>query len=185
MGELIRMDDREGLRGNFSYSYDNDKKGVEHKINKDAIRKNTPYYPQDINHSIKFILSHFQEPIFPRTISTQESEGRQTPVRDINQIYHEFEKSKFIDCRINAFPYIENPIPYFIFIDLDDIHKKISLDKILQITLSNIKKRLGGVPTVLWTGNGYHIYQSLDNSQRFEDLDDFKEFDDSDNRFLR
>ena len=39
--------------------------------------------------------------------------------------------------------------------------------------------------TVLWTGNGYHIYQPLDNSQRFEGLDDFKEFDNPDNRFLR
>ena len=38
------------------------------------------------------------------------------------------------------FPLIENPVPNFIFIDLDDIHNSISLDKILQITLSNIKK---------------------------------------------
>ena len=68
---------------------------------------------------------------------------------------------------------------------MDDIHKNISLDKILQITLSNIKKRLGGVPTVLQTGNGYHIYQPIDNPQRFEDMEDFKEFDNPDNRFLR
>ena len=61
----------------------------------------------------------------------------------------------------------------------------ISLDKILQITLSNIKNRLGGVSTVLQTGNGFHIYQPIDNSQRFEDLEDFKEFDNPDNRFLR
>ena len=68
---------------------------------------------------------------------------------------------------------------------MDDIHKNISLDRILEITLSNIKKRLGGVPTVLQTGNGYHIYQPIDNPQRFEELEDFKEFDNPDNRFLR
>ena len=174
--------EQKGLRGNFSYSYDD--KDIKQDLNKDAVRKITPYYP-DFKENIKFILSHFQEPLFPRTISTQESEGRQMPIYNINQIYQEFEKSKFIDCRINAFPSIENPAPNFIFIDLDDIHKNISLDKILHITLTNIKNRLRGVPTVLQTGNGYHIYQPLDNPQRFEDLDDFKEFDNPDNRFLR
>ena len=149
-------DEKKGLRGNFSYSYDD--KSINHNLDKDAVRKNTPYYYPDFEENIQFILSHFQEPLFPRTISTQESEGRQILVYDINEIYQEFEKSKFIDCRINAFPFIENPVPNFIFIDLDDINKKISLDKILKISLSNIKKRLGGVPNVLWTGNDYHIY---------------------------
>ena len=183
MGDLIREGLDEGLRGNFSYSSGD--KGNEHDIEKDAVRKNTPYYYPDFKENIQFILSHFQEPLFPRTISTHLSRGRQILVQDINQIYQEFEKSKFIDCRISAFPSIENPVPNFIFIDLDDIHKNISLDKILQITLSNIKKRLRGIPTVLWTGNGYHIYQPIDNSQRFEELEDFKEFDNPDNRFLR
>ena len=122
-------EEKKGLRGNFSYSYAD--KILSNDIDKDAVRKNTPYYYPDFKENIQFILSHFQEPLFPRTISTQVSGGRQIPVHDINQIYHEFEKSKFIDCRINAFPSIENPVPNFIFIDLDDIHKNISLDKIL------------------------------------------------------
>jgi hypothetical protein len=184
MGDLIgeRSEDK-GLRGKFSYSYNDT--GINPNRNKDAVRKNTPYYYQDFKENIQFILDHFQEPLLPRTISTRRSEGRQILIHDVNEIYQEFEKSKFIDCRISAFPSIENPVPNFIFIDLDDIHKNISLDKILQITLSNIKKRLGGAHTVLWTGNGYHIYQPINNSQRFEDVEDFKEFDNPDNRFLR
>ena len=176
--------EKKGRGWNFSYSYD-DKKGVEDKIQKDAVRKNTPYYYQDFKENIQFILNHFQEPLFPRTISTQKTGGAQIPVHDIDKIYEEFKESNFVDCRINAFHYIENPIPNFIFIDLDDIHKNISLARILEITLSNIKKRLGGVPTVLQTGNGYHIYQPLDNPQRFEEMEDFKEFDNPDNGFLR
>jgi hypothetical protein len=183
MGDLTGEGLDEGLRGNFSYSSDD--KGNEHDRMNDAVRKNTPYYYPNHKENIQFIISHFQEPLFPRTISTQLSEGRQIPVQDINHVYQEFEKSKFIDCRINAFPSIENPNPNFIFIDLDDIHKNLSLDKTLQITLTNFKKMLGGVPTVLQTGNGYHIYQPIDNPQRFEDREDFKEFDNLDNKFLR
>jgi len=39
--------------------------------------------------------------------------------------------------------------------------------------------------TVLWTGNSYHIYLPIDSIQRFEDMEDFNEFDKADNRFLR
>ena len=180
MGDIRDKEENKGLGGKNSFSYFEDGNDID-----GAERKNTPYYYPDFKENLQFILNHFQEPLFPRTISTQLSGGRQIPVYDINQIYDEFEKSKFTDCRINAFASIENPVPNFIFIDLDDIHKNISLDKVLQITISNVKKRLRGSPTVLWTGNGYHIYQPLDNSQRFEDLDDFKEFDNPDNRFLR
>ena len=55
----------------------------------------------------------------------------------------------------------------------------------LQITLSNIREKIVGAPTVLWTGNGYHIYQPIDIPQRFEDMEDFGEFDNLDNLFLR
>jgi len=68
-------------------------------------------------------------------------------VHDINEMYKEFEKSTFIDCRINAFPLIENPVPNFIFINLDkNDDSKISLEVKLEYTLTNIKKRLGGHP---------------------------------------
>ena len=75
MGDLIEEGLNDGLRGNFSYSYDD--KGIKQDIKKDAVRKNTPYYYPDFKENIQFILNHFQEPLFPRTISTQVSEGRQ------------------------------------------------------------------------------------------------------------
>jgi hypothetical protein len=32
------------------------------------------------------------------------------------------------------------------------------LDGVLNKTLQKIKETIGGNPTVLWTGNGYHLY---------------------------
>ena len=77
----------------------------------DAVRKITPYYyHQDIIENTKFILNHFQQPLFPRTISTFRTKGKQIVVYNLNQIIDEFVKSNFIDCRINAFSSMK-PIP--------------------------------------------------------------------------
>jgi hypothetical protein len=56
-------------------------------------------------------------------------------------------------------------------IDLDlrdfeggDSKKEKLLEKVLNKALEKIKKEegsIGGNPTVLWTGNGYHIYQPV------------------------
>jgi hypothetical protein len=80
-----------------------------------AVRKNTPYYypNKDIIENTKSILNHFQQPLFPRTIYTFRTKGKQIIVYNLNQIIDEFAKSNFIDCRINAFSSV-NPIPNFI-----------------------------------------------------------------------
>ncbi len=135
MGDIRDKEENKGLGGKNSFSYFEDGNDID-----GAERKNTPYYYPDFKENLQFILNHFQEPLFPRTISTQLSGGRQIQVYDINQIYDEFEKSKFTDCRINAFASIENPVPNFIFIDLDDIHKNISLDKVLQSQYQMLRK---------------------------------------------
>lgn len=181
MGDIGEKEVNKGLGDKNSFSYFEEGNDTDR-----AERKNTPYcYPYS-KENIQFILSHFQEPLFPRTISTQKSGGRQIQVNDFNEIYEKFEKSNFVDCRINAFPAIEKkPVPNFVFIDLDANQKKISLGKVLQITLSNIKKRLAGSPTVLWTGNGYHIYQPIDCPVSLSIFDELKEFDNPDNMFLR
>ena len=95
--------------------------------------------------------------------------------KSIDLIYTYYKEAMFVDCRINAFPYrtvhsidydIKNKTPAdFIMIDLDlkDFRCKEKLD----ITLKNTKRKMSQVfhsalnPTVLWTGNGYHIYQPL------------------------
>ncbi len=86
------------------------------------------------------------------------------------EIIRKCEESDFIDCRINAYPeytefkgIVRHP-PDFVFIDLDLFTFKndvAALDKTLKRTVNKIGK-LGVQPTVLWSGNGYHIYLPLD-----------------------
>jgi hypothetical protein len=76
----------------------------------DAERKKSPYccHQQGLIGNTKFILTHFQEPLFLRTISTVRTKGKQITLHSINQIIVEFTKSNFIDCRINAFSSIKS-----------------------------------------------------------------------------
>lgn len=94
-----------------------------------------------------------------------------------------------MDCRISAYPFfteykgINRQAAYFIFIDLDRSTFKTDMTHIfaLTTTLKNIKQKLGGnpspspSPTVLWSGNGYHIYLSV-NAPVLEELDIFAKF---------
>ena len=47
-------------------------------------------------------------------------------------------------------------------IDLKDFVSKDKLDRALNRVLKKIKTIMHGHPNVLWTGNGYHIYQPVD-----------------------
>src|ERR671918_1367287 len=118
---------------------------------------------------IDLILNHFQEPIFPRKIMTK-SIGYQLEVFDKQSVLNYFKSSNYTDCRINAYPSYTNyheinrVAPTFIMIDLDlkDFdYSKEKLGRAMQNTLKKIKQVIGGYPTVLWTGNGYHIYQPM------------------------
>ena len=42
------------------------------------------------------------------------------------------------------------------------IRTERGLESVLSQTLRIIRLKLNGSPTVLWTGNGYHIYQPID-----------------------
>lgn len=146
---------------------------------------------------LDFILSHFvyqDDCIFPRTITTYKLKNKQVKVYSKNEALQYFKESDFIDCRINAFrdkinykgtdPYEPN----FLFIADLDISKFKSLnllDLTLKRILSNLKDKLdNGYPTVLWTGNGYHIYQPVETII-FEDFPEFTSFDQPSNRFLK
>ena len=124
-----------------------------------------------IKENLQFILSHFngQEYKFPRAIMTMKSKG-QIYSNNEEGIFNHFLESGFIGCKINGYPFFEkgdnvNKLsPSFLFIDLDlslcNICKypKRKLDYILKQTLNKIEKETHGNPTVLWTGDGYHIY---------------------------
>src|SRR5919197_1512224 len=122
---------------------------------------------------IQLILDHFEEPIFPRTISTKTNQGRQIPVNNIEEAYRMFGQADFIDCRINVYPVYTNykglnrQAPNFVMCDLDitKFRTQKLLLKPLHKTTKNVAKDLGqGIqiqPTVLFTGNGYHVYQPI------------------------
>jgi hypothetical protein len=115
---------------------------------------------------LDYILNHFQEPIWPRTISTRTSDRRQILVYSKEEALARFKQANWLDCRISAYPSyteykgINRQAPNSIFIDLDrstfktDKAHNIALSK----TLENIRQKLGGNPIVLWSGNGYYVY---------------------------
>jgi hypothetical protein len=47
------------------------------------------------------------------------------------------------------------------------------------------KELNGAVPTVLWSGGGYHIHQPLDIPQAFEYIEEFKKYENVSVKFLR
>ena len=104
----------------------------------------------------------------PRTISTAATYGAQVLVFSKEEALAKFEAANMLDCRINAYPYytqykeINRQAPNFIFIDLDrcNFTTERNLTLALDNTLKNIRY-LGAEPTVLWSGNGYHVYLPL------------------------
>jgi hypothetical protein len=122
-----------------------------------------------VSEGFNFLITHFKDPLFPRTISTKITDGRQILVFSREEALSRFKESNFLDCRINAYPDytefsgINRQEPHFIFIDLDKSSLTLEAhDRALSITLKNIEEKLaGGKPTVVWSGNGYHIYQPV------------------------
>jgi hypothetical protein len=138
-----------------------------------------------LSDNVDFILSHLQEPLFPRKIMTKRL-GYQIEVRSKDELLNKFEQSNYEDCRVNAYPSFINYLginkvaPSFVMIDLDlrdFANKKDRLDRGLKRILRRIDKLAHGHPSVLWTGNGYHIYQPmegfiLEEEKRFTRLAD-------------
>ena len=151
----------------------------------------------EIELSSDFILSHFEEDpfLFPRKISTYKSNNKQFLVRSKQEIINSFRDSNFVDCKINAYPYltdykrIERYKPDFIFIDIDknDFKTNRSFQLALSNTLKNIKEKLDSntQPTVLHTGGGYHIYQLVYCPTALENIIEFQDFDRPSEQFLR
>ena len=159
-----------------------------------------------VERGLDHILSHFQETLWPRTISTKETEGRQVLVNSREEALARFKRANFLDCRISAYPSNadENPsaIARFqgirtatpsniiVMIDLDRCNFKtdIAFELALSRTLNNIKVKLGSEikPTVMWSGRGYHIILPLDSNGVI--LENIKEFEGVNNlsiKFLR
>lgn len=143
---------------------------------------------------LDFILSHCKDPIWPRTVSTYTTEGKQVLIYSQDQALVKFRQANLLDCRINAYPsYTEwkglnRQAPNFLFIDLDlSRFKSIeALNRGLKKTLKFAKVKLGDniSPSVLWTGNGYHIY--LPVTALILELESlYTDFEEPSRRFIR
>ena len=112
--------------------------------------------------------------------------GYQKEVYSKQEVLNYFESSDYEDCRINAYPSFTNyrginrVAPSFLMIDLDlrdFANEQDGLERGLKRILYRIDTRTHGRPSVLWTGNGYHIYQPmegflLEEEERFARLVD-------------
>jgi Primase X len=146
-----------------------------------------------IEEGVGFILSQFEEPIWPRTVSSCSIQGRQILVYNKAEAIEKFKQANLLDCRINAYPAytvfggINRQAPNFIFIDMDlsRFNSMDALDRALRSVLKNIKQKFRDAwPTVIWSGNGYHIYLPI---QAFilESESVFAEFEQPSKKFLR
>jgi hypothetical protein len=159
-----------------------------------------------IEAGLDFILNHLQEstPTWPRTVSTSATNKAQVVVYSKEEALAKFKQSDFLDCRINAYP-IPSPVsnflgintisPTVIMIDID--RARFTSDKAhklaLSRTLATIQQRLdagdgdGDIrPTVLWSGNGYHVIQPLDGAGViFENIKELSDFRQPSVKFLR
>jgi hypothetical protein len=106
--------------------------------------------------ALELLLEHFEEPYFPRTISTKKLGNAQVNVNSIDEALEHFEDAKWLDCRISLFG--QNEImqirPNAIFIDLDD-------KDALEIVKIRTRELIGGIPLVISTGLGYAIIQPI------------------------
>lgn len=157
-----------------------------------------------LEQGLDFILSHFTEPIWPRNIATAATQTKQHAVEDKQRALLYFNSALRQDCRLAIYPNYEKiqekisstkvdanpkPIPNHLFIELDlkDFRNREELDAALKSTIRRIKRELNddAIPTVLWSGGGYHIHQPLDITDSFENQEEFKKYENVSVKFLR
>jgi hypothetical protein len=138
--------------------------------------------------------------LWPRTISTKITEGKQVIVYSEEEASARFKQANFMDCRISAYPYwrptitsdfaeITNAIaPNFILFDLDVCNFDNDEDRTLRVlkqTLRRVKVNLAGYrPTVIGSGNGYHVYITID-TPILEDIKEFRHINQISTKFVR
>jgi hypothetical protein len=104
-------------------------------------------------------------------LSTAATEKRQYEASDKDRAMLFYQAALWEDCRIAAFRIgQENPDLIFIELDAENFASMRSFKMALTKTLKNIKEKLGGHPTVYWSGRGYHILQPIECTIRLEDI---------------
>jgi hypothetical protein len=137
---------------------------------------------------VDFLLSHLSKPDFPRTIATKATEGKQLVVISKDEALSFYKSANYLDCRLAAYPYSLNKTPQlidFVMLDLDLNNFKYSRQK-LEKALNQILRSLNIKPTVIWSGNGYHVLIPIEPMSRpLEDMSEFARFTDPSKKILR
>jgi len=143
---------------------------LENQVSEREKDKKTSITTSDISSSfsqvesgLEFILSHCSEPLFPRKVLTGATKHGQRLVVDKGHAMTFFQGALWEDCYISAFG-LDQKLPNIIFIDIDAVHfvSMRALKLALTKTLKNIKEKLEGTPTVVWSGRGFHVIQPID-----------------------
>ena len=145
-----------------------------------------------IFYGVDFLLFHLQKPDFPRTIATKLTEGKQIIVASKEEAIKCYKDSNYMDCRLAAYPYnVDKDLAQiidFVMLDLDLNNFKFSrqkLDRALNKILLTLKKD-GIEPTVIWSGNGYHILVPVEPLEStLEDMAQFSKFKEPSKFMLR
>jgi hypothetical protein len=124
-----------------------------------------------VESGLEFILSHCSGPQFPRKIMVATIEGqREISDKDRTMLYYHC--ALWVDCRVSAFyPGQKNPDLIFIDIDAKDFCSERALKTALTKILKSIKKKIGGHPTIIWSGRGYHVIQPIDCQVNLDNVD--------------
>jgi Primase X len=161
------------------------------------ISKTTQDLEKSVIEGLDLIVSNLNEPIWPRKISTKTTEGRQVMVSSKQEALAWYKAANFLDCRISAYPYhgrdfvapVSRQTIDLIMIDLDlsTFESSQALDRKLSKTLRNIRETFGNdfTPSVLWSGNGYHIYIPIEARYILEQTKEFSKYQEPSKQFLR
>jgi hypothetical protein len=146
---------------------------------------------EKVTEGIKCILSHFKDPIFPRTISSTNITYHGTQLKVVyneKEMFRTYEQSKFLDCRVSIYPSLDATKEYYSDKDVNmqladlitfDLHKLVFMRESAQIkalyaVLQAIRKILAGRPTILCSGNAFHFCQPIDPdpTEKIEEFSD-------------
>jgi len=110
-----------------------------------------------IRFAVEHILTHFEEPQWPRNVQSKMNNGIQFKANSIDEALDYFEKSNYLDCRISVFSEheINEVLPNGIFIDLDNVSA-------LHLVKARIYRLIKGVPLVIFTGRGLALLQPIE-----------------------
>lgn len=134
---------------------------------------------EKVREGIKFILSHFKQPIFPRTISSINTIYYGTQFKVVyneKEMLRVYAQSKFIDGGVSICTSLSATKEYHNDQDVNmqladliafDLYKSVFMRESAQIKalyaiLHAIKKILAGRPTILYSGNAFHICQPIE-----------------------